>query len=914
MLACVSMATSTPPASLLPQEANHDDISPYEDLFRGIKAATAHERLESLPSPLHSMIRTHRPRGHAWTCASVFQQTLDFRHIDLDECQPPDEKILYPDPHDDWTLAERDAKRRRIEKLADDFLDGFELHIHSARLDPQRFRTTLGLSFPRPKDARIAVEEADLPEESSAVWEDVEDDREILRALVSGERDAEESTAIFADDTAASIEQTVVTEVQAQASCGPKRNLRSGRVLAGPSEEALRKAAELRNRRLQRVVLDANSQLQSCPRPVVPETQDQPTDSSICETASDCGPTPTPAWTSSKWIKGSAFQLRKKGVDEDCSKDELGASILTPSQRSRTRSRPLGRAASVTQNQSQDAPPVSSTATDVTGSYTMRKSVPEDEHESFQSAVFVPETSNPSQAASASEAHKEQSSAEQDSQTELLHRQGVYVALRKSWVAVNNSHADSESAEPTRKPSTSRKAKSTGGTAAAAAPQRASPRRRSAPQESQNQDNDTLKPPADQIVNAVRSRIQYTAVAVNGASPLLFRKRTSRSNGGETPDTAPLPVASNLPAKTPRRHMLFPSTDTPQQPAPTPRTPLADEHLNKILPRGSEPGRHSSTTRRALRDELRASGAEISRCADDPSSSQREATSKESPHRAPVEDLSNANGPATETELAPEAQVESQPPWPGTQDQLAQAYRNLFTSPDKSDTALYSGEKSTPGGATEASKLGRQPIRQLSQEPMPMPSTQALLDGWEGWSSVKKPRPAGKRPSLVQSPTVGKGQTMISSDPAQSMEAANRRRSSLRFSMSTADSPEKPRSNSITSLPSPQCDPPQPEKDSSGFLRPAPRRSSGGITSSLSFCFSNLDLPTSVGEQKQSATMSKTLEDLSFGQTMSSVVQQAQRQPDLDSQELDFTITQIAEDVLRTGVEGVMGESQGTSF
>lgn len=94
--------------------------------------------------------------------------------------------------------------------------------------------------------------------------------------------------------------------------------------------------------------------------------------------------------------------------------------------------------------------------------------------------------------------------------------------------------------------------------------------------------------------------------------------------------------------------------------------------------------------------------------------------------------------------------------WIGTQAMLYQAQRDLITSPEKP------GE--TPGGIGNAApaekdsqhdhqshRSDREPLKQLSQEPMP--STQAMIGDFVGFSTVKKPWKSGPRES-IDSPSV----------------------------------------------------------------------------------------------------------------------------------------------------------------
>ena len=77
------------------------------------------------------MIRTHKPTGHHWTCASHFQQSKQYRNLDAQDWHAPSAKTLVADPDDDLPTSLRVAKRRRVEQLANDFLEGQPLFISS---------------------------------------------------------------------------------------------------------------------------------------------------------------------------------------------------------------------------------------------------------------------------------------------------------------------------------------------------------------------------------------------------------------------------------------------------------------------------------------------------------------------------------------------------------------------------------------------------------------------------------------------------------------------------------------------------------------------------------------------------------------------------------------------------------------
>lgn len=855
------------------------------------------------------MIRTHRPRGYAWNCPSEFQQTQLFRDISYDEAEhiAAEEEYLQPDDSDDYRLPERDGKRRRIEKLADDFLNGFPLDIHSATLDPHAVNDALIYScFDRPRDAHVAFQDIEFkrPGQQDNLWEDLEDDREVLRNFIKSNR----SLAQQGQLPPPSDSQPVIIEVQAQASCGPRTRLRSAKLTVGPSEDALRRAAQLRNRRLQRPIVDViESQPQSCPRPVIPETQNPPSfEETLEETASDCGPSPTPAWTSSKWLKSGAFELRRKDVDEDCSKDELGAtSMFTPSQRTRNASRPLARTRSETSapsNPTFTAAPLPPTSTcETTSSNTVVSNTQrhdeqtQSDYQSTDSQAFHDEDEHHPTVVTTDRLSAERGldgEPDENSQERLLRQKGIQVRPRRSWATGNaavehpmqleqasaadaatmsEAIKDSVSAlqpETSQNSSRPRKAKSTGTTPTQSNKEKAS-RRRTAPIEPERAGTDSSNKPTRESGRLELFSKEYTAVNNLNGSPFMFRKRASKGRGDEATEAKPEPQQPQL--KT-RRRTVFPSSDSPQMPrseqgteqeeAPveasvaSPQTPLVDEHLNTILPRDAIPGRRSSSVRKLLRDELRASDALLSRSVGDSESSQNFQRNEAATHveRNPADDKLEADENLPE----PAPPIESQAqPWPGTQAMLNQAQRDLFTSPDKTDTALYLGDKSTPGArpSSDPGRTTRKPLRQLSQEQLPMPSTQALLDDWKGWSSVKKPLSDVQRLSVVQSPSLGKGiSKSFGSDPAQDFESA-RGRSSLRFSMSFNDTPDQTPSKDAShgSMPANSSHTKQ-KSSSSGFLKPALKRASGGTSSSLSFGVSSADLPEQENNPKESTS------------------------------------------------------------
>ncbi len=196
------------------------------------------------------MIKTHRPRGHIWTHASAFQQTEEFRDIRFDGCLAPTSKILVKDPDDKLSPIERSGKRQRIEKLADDFLNGSPLFISSARPGPQSLRSTIIRDNTDPEYVKTLLsnsEHASNSPASTAIWANLEDDDEVLKRLTAGLRIQNYPKPHYG--TSGVDRSKAVAVINVQASCKPRPRLKGFKVTTGPSEEALRQAAMLRARK-----------------------------------------------------------------------------------------------------------------------------------------------------------------------------------------------------------------------------------------------------------------------------------------------------------------------------------------------------------------------------------------------------------------------------------------------------------------------------------------------------------------------------------------------------------------------------------------------------------------------------------------------------------------------------------------
>lgn len=233
--------------------------------------------------------------------------------------------------------------------------------------------------------------------------------------------------------------------------------------------------------------------------------------------------------------------------------------------------------------------------------------------------------------------------------------------------------------------------------------------------------------------------------------------------------------------------------------APVLNMALVDEHINKRLPKNPGSARRSYSVKKALRSEMRLSGADISRAPGDLSSSPS--------HEPPEETLNSRH---VEGSIVADSHRDSHSTrrstgqWPGTQVLLNRAQHDLFMSPDKLALAHAVSPDETRLDHIDSSEIqqrddARASLRQLSQEHLP--GTQALMDNWSPWSTVKKPKP-GKRASFVPSPLVGKNMASPGNDSERSLrlgvkrtnvperaQNVKQRRSSLRFATSTSETP-----------------------------------------------------------------------------------------------------------------------------
>jgi hypothetical protein len=799
------------------------------------------------------MIRNHQPRGAFWNCPSAFQQSEKYRSIDFEESGFPWLHDYAPIICSKASHAERESKRFRIEKLAENFLNGSPLFIASAR---PTYVTPSGLEI----------------SETEPLWEDVLGDREIMERY-AGEQGLVDR-GIVQNGLASDLESHVVVEVQA--SCRPRATPIRNRLLAQPSEEALRLAAELRDRGQERNVVCETQALQQSVS--IDDSFHEQSRSSTSEQESQ-GLHPTAAWTSGKWLETGTFMPRRKGVDEDCSRDELGASSSNfPS--SRTRPRAQNETIQVNRSRSGDS------AATVSSYYT-----PED-LSNVGGAVAVPSShlaiqdySGPAKVVEARNSRNARHSTtglsvDEENGSQPPKRRSLRNAQRRSIEARSESTSHSTSQEnATSKIFSARSLP----TAAEYDADKSSTHRKSMPLASESVaiGQPEVKVPA-----------QYENLVGSESSPFAFRKRLSRKGqekgqrAGTTQVVAtPLRTESESTAsslhkvnKGPSGQSVIPLTPNTASHNHT-TTPLTDSQINRVLRTNTS----ERNMKELLRDEMELAGAVFT------SLEENEVSTALHPAKGNVECNQTSSAELAEVLLKSiRKETQDSQCWAGTQVLLARAQQDLFTSPDKGDLESQP-DNPTPASrprtssGTTTKKKGRNSLLPLSQGRVP--STQALLDTWQGWSTIKKPRTSStsKRNSLLlQSPSLGKLKNP--SAVSGTGKGSTRRRSGLHVSTVVQAS--------CYDLPTDSVDATAPDVQASE-VQQAPE--SEIITSTVSF------IPTSFLAEAVRANLPKPRPTSdSPGADLSLPSGRETQDPSFDQSELDLTITQLAEEVLGT--------------
>lgn len=722
------------------------------------------------------MIRTHRPSGHHWTCASHFQQSKQYRNLDALDWHAPPAKTLVADPDDDLPTSQRVAKRRKVEQLANDFLEGQPLFISSALANGPDLTATVDKVL---CDKRLTWDEL-LDDHDEDLWADGEDGWAVLRKRSKARAALKKSRSQTRDPRRSTRSRfdaipQMAEAVQVSDSCPPARVRQ--KISLAPSEEALTMAAKLRARKGSLLAKTAER-----PEILLPPTGQ----------VSQSAP-PTARATSSFKQCSSSRPFNPNTPAETTMADELRLSRTdSPSHRPRAFTMPVESFSSET---TVEDPSTGEGEPTTTGSTTMEICTAEQNIVSSTGVTF-----SAKHGAACSSLPVTSSKAQ------------------STWTPINEnrSHLVSTNAlAPVKSPRIRSTRRSLPRDTKAASQRKTG----NTPASSEHSSHPTSQSRLTSSFKASKAEFMPVEKSQNGTTPFVYRKKskTSKDFDSRSPSNSPgrserrqSPRLTDSTGVTHDDQHVIPSVSAAPPTidlsfmqdssfAPALNMALVDEHINKRLPNSPGSARRSSSVKKALRSEMRLSGADLSRAPGELSSSQPHEVAEQPSHSRSVEGMVSAG---THHESYSDRRSTGQ--WPGTQVLLNRAQHDLFMSPDKLALAQAISPSELRQDHVYSSEMPQAyaefaPLRQLSQEHLP--GTQALMDNWSPWSTVKKPKP-GKRASFVPSPLVGKNMASPGNTYERSLRSGvkqaqvperaqnvKQRRSSLRFATSTTETP-----------------------------------------------------------------------------------------------------------------------------
>ncbi|KAK0314950.1 hypothetical protein LTR82_012944 [Friedmanniomyces endolithicus] len=788
------------------------------------------------------MLKTHKPRGHFWTCPSLFQQSKEIRSLSFEDFTPPASKVLAVDSDDELQPKQRAAKRRRVEHLAEEFLNGQPLIVSCVRPHPSTLKGSLERNERARTSGPYVLPAVELPDDDEVVWADLDDTCDLpgygnevpqSKASQSKAPIASKQSKTHRNEVVAPVE--TVTEDQASSACKQARPVRIVKISLDPSAEAFEQAAALRARRLQKAAPETLRLSSVLPTNIFDEPNDvePPSDE---DTATQSRQIKDRKPRSMEWLLRRQTRLHELSADE--SMDELNRS------RAETPPRPSQLTRQANSNVSLAHKPTAENinygssareACDTSDFAQVSERVPHrlslgscQDNWAYSSGASDQEVHNVDDVSRdeasyvrgafhtapevtgvepAPESIAPLEASEGDSPIRLLRRQGIHAAPPRSWTATNEFTPAKPSPSPVQvsrsaaspeasvrrvsKAVKSRRGKPAG--SQTVQPAQIESRRKSAP--TVTRDLHSVAADGRHLTGAMTGYTVAQTTEADG-TPFMFRKRTAAIAGGisreaKSREGAPiLDLSFGNDAFVPKLNLA-----------------LTDEHLNAVLPSEPNSARRSSAIKRAIRRELEDSGAEILRADDEPASSQVDGIVQA--HAQPfnavdVAPFGTHTDQAEEIEDRDPAGEVAQTQWPGTQALLHQAREDFFRSPDKiqNATGCESADTPDPSEAYAASappSVLREPLGLLPQEVAPpLPSTQAMVEAWSPWSPVKKPRAITARAS-APSPTIVnmRKPSRLAGHPA-SVGDGERRRSSLRFSTSAIESPSMHLSFTVT--------------------------------------------------------------------------------------------------------------------
>lgn len=751
------------------------------------------------------MIKTHRPRGHHWTCVSHFQQSKQYHNLDAESGESRSGKIIVTDSNDDVSGSSRAAKRRRIETLANGFLDGKPLFISSASSNGHDLTKSVESVL---HERSLGWDEV-LDDHDENLWADGQDGWEFLRErskrlmaskpLQDRSKDAPRETKTghtHLSSIDGSPEPAGLIEGQSR----PTLSI-------APSEDALARAAELRARKD-----SANAKIAGLPGKLVdvskPATQSAPPTVKAqsfkqCSSSRPLNPH-TPADTTmadelrlsrteSPSHRPRALTVPPMSFGSDTNEEYRSSGVDGD-----TTLQPLQYDGHLLPTSSAQPMNTGSTAMDICTAEQNRRSPPDQAHAAW-TPINRQRTNRDATNTESSDHRIENGDAAAAQQSTV---DAIMDTITKSF--------NMRSAKITSKVSTRRSTRSIS-------------QRNNTPSQKSRGDNSQTSSQSQltQSFNASKMKATLPEKPPNGSTPFVYRKKVKLTkdgtsvpaetsseqqyggNGYQASEAAGMTPKPSEPTTIPSVSAAPPTLDMSFQHdssfAPKLNMALADDYLNKGRSQ-SPSSTYQFLPKKATRSSTRLSGEQFARSTGEDSSHPPRKQVAVSSQQNVSKAVASVEGDST---LRPARRSSVQ--WPGTQVLLNQAQYDLFMSPEKlmSATAATDSEVHDDHNAdvslVQASVNVQRLPQKLSQEYLP--GTQALMDNWSPWSTAKKPK---TRTNLKQSPSASKDNVTPAAVAKRSLRSSTKRphsfevervceseprNTSLRFATSTFKTP-----------------------------------------------------------------------------------------------------------------------------
>ena len=661
-----------------------------------------------------------RLKGHLWSHPSIFQQSIRFRQVSFEELRSTKDEVLLSGSDDDLSADQHVAKKRRIEKLADKFLDGIPLFVSCARPCPASLKAASLRHSINPNRPIFVTSKVPSSSEPSSIG----------AGGLDGQLANQAAGPEFGHDKSAARpkpEKKTTADAIHNVACGKNSAKYSSKPTISARLSKPSVTADTEVKILKPLGSAPSGRIKVCKRGRTKDTRTDRKNASVRLSAKPPPQNTVKSVSEIDQIKYGESPEEQSPPDQQIPENHCAIHNLESGSSRMCKLCP--QSAEGAHVESADAEGSAGQSNSIRkGSYRTAPEDGTDPSTSFVETGAVPVAET-----------------EETSQEQILRQQCIRAKPRKSWATVNQ-------AQETKKDNESTNSAEGNTNPSSGVPKDV------------KKANQGFKPIYDKFA-ATQSkttpfrfrvvddrRVNEVGSSVDGGHKRQKRKPKVKDSGNSRSEIS-TPIALDN-AKFPSASSRKEEGDQTKPLTPISGMPLVDQHLNQKLPLVSPSAQKSKTLRRALRKQLRESGGVII--------------------RAPGEHLPSSQSESSyPTPVAPEKPIESEISdktrrqstrnsllWPGTQAALESAQHEMFDTPNQpSSKAHRIAISNTKGERKRKSSLNMQRSR-LSGESLP--NTQQLINDFGGWSTVKKPGGAQSREVQISDAKREAGDTTIS--------------------------------------------------------------------------------------------------------------------------------------------------------